>query len=84
MERAYIAQFGASLYRMFFQRYSEKVWGRPCTELSADWVAQRSRGLSVWALAREFVARLAQRRREFDRSVHVSAPRVRPYLRPHG
>ena len=53
MERAYIAQFGASLYRMFFQRYSEKVWGRPCTELSPDWVAQRSRGLSIWALARE-------------------------------
>ena len=53
MERAYIAQFGVSLYRMFFQRYSEKVWGRPCTELSPDWVAQRSRGLSVWALARE-------------------------------
>jgi protoporphyrinogen oxidase len=53
MERAYTAQFGASLYRMFFQRYSEKVWGRPCTELSADWVTQRSRGLSIWALARE-------------------------------
>src|SRR5262249_35796855 len=53
MERAYTAQFGASLYRMFFQRYSEKVWGRPCTELSADWVAQRSRGLSIWTLARE-------------------------------
>lgn len=53
MEQAYIAQFGASLYRMFFQRYSEKVWGRCCTELSSDWVAQRSRGLSIWALARE-------------------------------
>jgi protoporphyrinogen oxidase len=53
MEQAYIAQFGASLYRMFFQRYSEKVWGRPCTECSADWVVQRSRGLSIWALARE-------------------------------
>jgi protoporphyrinogen oxidase len=53
MERAYTAQFGASLYRMFFQRYSEKVWGRPCTELSADWVTQRSRGLSIWGLARE-------------------------------
>jgi protoporphyrinogen oxidase len=53
MEQAYIAQFGASLYRMFFQRYSEKVWGRPCTELSADWVAQRSRGLSIWAHARD-------------------------------
>jgi protoporphyrinogen oxidase len=53
MEQAYISQFGASLYRMFFQRYSEKVWGRSCTKLSADWVAQRSRGLSIWALARE-------------------------------
>jgi len=53
MEQAYTAQFGASLYRMFFQRYSEKVWGRPCSELSADWVAQRSRGLSIWSLARE-------------------------------
>ncbi len=53
MEQAYTAQFGSSLYRMFFQRYSEKVWGLPCTELSADWVVQRSRGLSIWALARD-------------------------------
>jgi protoporphyrinogen oxidase len=53
MEQAYTAQFGAKLYRMFFQRYSEKVWGKPCTELSPDWVAQRSRGLSIWSLARD-------------------------------
>jgi len=53
MEQAYTAQFGASLYRMFFQRYSEKVWGLPCNLLSADWVAQRSQGLSIWRLARD-------------------------------
>jgi protoporphyrinogen oxidase len=53
MEQAYKAQFGTGLYRMFFQRYSEKVWGLPCSELSADWVAQRSRGLSMWGLARD-------------------------------
>lgn len=53
MEQAYTAQFGAKLYSMFFQRYSEKVWGKPCTELSPDWVAQRSRGLSIWSLARD-------------------------------
>jgi protoporphyrinogen oxidase len=53
MEEAYTAQFGAALYRMFFQQYSEKVWGVPCTNISADWVAQRSRGLSIWDLARE-------------------------------
>ncbi len=53
MEQAYTAQFGGKLYEMFFRRYSEKVWGAPCTELSADWVAQRSRGLSVVTLARD-------------------------------
>lgn len=53
MEQAYIAQFGATLYEMFFRQYSEKVWGLPCTEISADWVAQRSRGLSIWDLARD-------------------------------
>lgn len=52
MKDAYTAQFGAKLYDMFFRRYSEKVWGRPCEELSADWVAQRSKGLSVWTLLR--------------------------------
>jgi len=53
MEQAYTAQFGATLYRMFFEQYSEKVWGVPCSEISADWVAQRSRGLSIWDLARD-------------------------------
>lgn len=47
MEEAYTQQFGKTLYEMFFRNYSEKVWGHPCHELSADWVAQRSAGLSV-------------------------------------
>lgn len=53
MKDGYTAQFGAKLYEMFFRRYSEKVWGKPCEELSADWVSQRSKGLSVWSIARE-------------------------------
>jgi protoporphyrinogen oxidase len=53
MKEAYVLQFGAKLYDMFFRRYSEKVWGRPCEELSADWVSQRSRGFSIWTLVRE-------------------------------
>ena len=48
IEQAYIAQFGTKLYQMFFKRYTEKVWGRDCSLLSADWVAQRTKGLSVW------------------------------------
>lgn len=47
MEDAYVDQFGPTLYKMFFQRYSEKVWGLPCDELSGDWVTQRSKGMSL-------------------------------------
>jgi protoporphyrinogen oxidase len=39
--------FGAKLYRMFFQPYTEKVWGCLCTQIGADWAAQRIKGLSV-------------------------------------
>lgn len=56
MKDAYTVQFGAKLYDMFFRRYSEKVWGRPCEELSADWVSQRSKGLSIWSLVRNAIA----------------------------
>ncbi len=53
MKDAYTAQFGHKLYDMFFRRYSEKVWGLPCEKLSADWVSQRSAGLSIWTVIQE-------------------------------
>ncbi|MEB3199993.1 MAG: NAD(P)/FAD-dependent oxidoreductase [Synechococcaceae cyanobacterium] len=40
-------KFGRRLYRMFFKSYTEKVWGMPCSEISADWAAQRIKGLSL-------------------------------------
>ena len=53
MKDAYTAQFGNTLYQMFFRRYTEKVWGKPCEQLSSDWVSQRSKGLSIWSVVRE-------------------------------
>jgi len=47
MEDAYIDQYGQTLYELFFERYSEKVWGRPCSQMSGDWVAQRTKGMSL-------------------------------------
>jgi len=41
-------QFGRKLYSIFFKTYTEKVWGMPCDEMSADWAAQRIKGLSLW------------------------------------
>jgi protoporphyrinogen oxidase len=35
------------LYRLFFKTYTEKVWGVPCTEIRAEWAAQRIQGLSL-------------------------------------
>ena len=40
-------KFGGRLYMMFFKSYTEKVWGMPCHEISADWAAQRIKGLSL-------------------------------------
>lgn len=39
--------FGGRLYRQFFKTYTEKVWGMPCSEISADWASQRIKGLSL-------------------------------------
>ncbi len=40
-------QFGARLFSIFFRTYTEKVWGMSCREISADWAAQRIKGLSL-------------------------------------
>ena len=42
-----VNQFGRKLYSIFFKTYTEKVWGMPCDEMSADWAAQRIKGLSL-------------------------------------
>ncbi|MGA2185954.1 MAG: NAD(P)/FAD-dependent oxidoreductase [Bryobacteraceae bacterium] len=48
LEHFFINRFGRELYRTFFQSYTEKVWGVPCSQISAEWGAQRIKGLSVW------------------------------------
>ncbi len=47
LEDFLINRFGTQLYRTFFKDYTEKVWGVPCAEISADWGAQRIKGLSL-------------------------------------
>jgi protoporphyrinogen oxidase len=55
MEDAYIDQFGPALYELFFKRYSEKVWGLPCDQMSGDWVTQRSKGMSIFTAVKDAV-----------------------------
>ena len=47
LEDFFINRFGDKLYRTFFKDYTEKVWGVPCAQISAEWGAQRIKGLSI-------------------------------------
>jgi len=51
-------RFGGRLYRTFFKPYTEKVWGIPCSEIRADWAAQRIKGLSLKTALTNAVFRL--------------------------
>ena len=44
-----VGHFGRTLFELYFEEYSEKVWGIGCQRISADWVAQRIQGLSLGA-----------------------------------
>ena len=47
LEDFLINRFGSRLYHTFFKSYTEKVWGVPCSQISAEWGAQRIKGLSI-------------------------------------
>lgn len=47
LDAFFINRFGKRLYETFFKDYTEKVWGVPCSEIRADWGAQRIKGLSL-------------------------------------
>lgn len=47
LEQFFISRFGRELYRTFFKSYTEKVWGISCEKISAEWGAQRIKGLSI-------------------------------------
>ena len=52
LEDFLINRFGRELYLTFFKSYTEKVWGVPCAGISAEWGAQRIKGLSIRSVLR--------------------------------
>lgn len=63
LEDFYINRFGKPLYRMFFEHYTEKVWGIHPSALGADWGSQRVKGLSVWAVFKDMLAKKTGRKK---------------------
>jgi protoporphyrinogen oxidase len=63
LENFYINRFGRVLYSMFFEGYTEKLWGRHPSQISADWGAQRVKGLSIVAVLKNAVQKMLPKKR---------------------
>ena len=59
-------QFGERLFQIFFKTYTEKVWGMSCDEISADWAAQRIKGLDLRVAVMNALTRSFRRRTKSD------------------
>jgi protoporphyrinogen oxidase len=66
LEQFFINRFGRELYLTFFKDYTEKVWGVRCDEISAEWGAQRVKGLSITKAIAHFVSSLFARKRDIN------------------
>ena len=58
LENFYINRFGKVLYGMFFEKYTEKLWGRHPSVISADWGSQRVKGLSITAVIKDMFRKI--------------------------
>ncbi len=71
LEDFYINRFGQKLYAMFFENYTENLWGRHPSEIAPDWGAQRAKGLSIFAIIMDMFGKLlpAKKNRKVETSL---------------
>ena len=58
LEDFYVNRFGKVLYSMFFEKYTEKVWGRHPSKISPDWGKQRAKGLSIATIVKDMIYKI--------------------------
>lgn len=71
LEDFYINRFGKKLYSMFFENYTESLWGRHPSEIDPSWGAQRAKGLSVMAIIKDVFSKMLPGKKD-DRHVETS------------
>jgi protoporphyrinogen oxidase len=74
LEEFFISRFGRELYGTFFKSYTEKVWGIGCREISAEWGAQRIKGLSIVQTLKHIV------RKKFSRADDINQKKLETSL----
>ena len=69
LEDFYINRFGKKLYSMFFENYTENLWGRHPSDISPEWGAQRVKGLSIIAILKDMFGKVFKKK---NRKVETS------------
>lgn len=72
LENFYINSFGRKLYSMFFESYTEKLWGRHPSAISAEWGAQRTKGLSIRGVLTDMMKKIFLSKEKRQQSVQTS------------
>ena len=81
LEQFFISRFGKELYETFFHSYTEKVWGVPCQEISAEWGAQRIKGLSIKTTIAHIFKKMFQKRSDINQK-DVETSLIERFLYP--
>lgn len=83
LEDFLINRFGKQLYLIFYKSYTEKVWGVPCHEISAEWGAQRIKGLSLKSVIAHHLKQILRRSRGIDAAQkHTETSLIERFLYP--
>ena len=81
LENFYINRFGRPLYEMFFEDYTAKVWGISPKEISADWGAQRVKGLSLRKAVAEMIKKPFRRKKDIGQK-NVETSLIEQFIYP--
>ncbi len=68
LEEFFVNRFGRVLYQLFFEDYTRKVWGVPCSEIGSEWGVQRVKGLSIGAAIKHAVTSSSRRDDSVDQT----------------
>jgi len=82
LEEFFINRFGRELYLTFFKSYTEKVWGIECKEISAEWGAQRIKGLSILKTITHILKKLLPQKKSDIAQKDVETSLIEQFLYP--
>jgi protoporphyrinogen oxidase len=82
LEEFFINRFGRELYLTFFKSYTEKVWGIECKQISAEWGAQRIKGLSIYKTITHVLKKLLPKRKADIAQKNVETSLIEQFLYP--